>query len=94
MTDQTGTKAHAGHVGIEVPSPDDVGRWMEWVRSDGISVEVEEDTRCCYSRQTTFWASDPDGRRWEVFYVAERDASGIPDPASSSHRMTGTCCAS
>ena len=86
-------KPHASHFGIELPTLDDVERWMERARSDGISVEVEEDTRCCYSRQTKFRASDPDGRRWEVFYVAERDASGTPDLASSSNPITGTCCA-
>lgn len=60
------------HFGIEVEHPEAVRAAKERVRSRGTEVEVEEGTVCCHSRQDKFWATDPDGRRWEVFAVAER----------------------
>ena len=38
----------------------------------GIEARQEEGVECCYSRQTKFWAHDPDGCLWEV-YVLEAD---------------------
>lgn len=38
----------------------------------GIEARQEEGVECCYSRQTKFWAHDPDGCLWEI-YVLEGD---------------------
>lgn len=94
LTQARGEKPRAGHFGIEVGAPDDVDRAMDRVRAAGLSVEVEADTRCCYSRQTKFWATDPDGRRWEFFYVAERDSGDRAAVSSEALPMASTCCAS
>lgn len=35
-------------------------------------VSLEEiGTACCYALQDKFWAADPDGHQWEVYYFHE-----------------------
>lgn len=67
--------ADRGHYGLEVETPEAVAEALSRVRGEGLEVRVEEDVWCCHSRQSKFWAVDPDGRRWEVFHVAERRMS-------------------
>ena len=83
--------AHDGHFGIEVPTPEAVASALARAQAHNLPVDVEEDTRCCYSRQTKFWAADPDGRRWEIFYVAEREGRGDAPP--NEIPMVSGCCA-
>lgn len=68
-----------GHYGIEVLAAEDVDGALGRVRAAyadvDVDVDVEADTVCCYSRQTKFWVTDPDGRRWEVFHVGQRESS-------------------
>jgi len=92
LTETAGAKPHAGHFGLEVAAVDQVEQALDRVRSSGVAVEVEQDTRCCYSRQTKFWATDPDGRRWEVFYVAEREAGSTQEP-DTTVTVGAACCA-
>jgi predicted enzyme related to lactoylglutathione lyase len=47
---------------------------------DSIGLSIERQETCCYANQTKIWATDPAGRRWEIYTVhedtAERDAVG------------------
>ncbi|MDA8198830.1 MAG: hypothetical protein M0Z54_05280 [Thermaerobacter sp.] len=79
-----------GHHGIEVPTVEDIGVALGRAQAADFDVEVEEDTVCCCSRQSKFWVTDPDGRRWEVFHVDQRE-SGTPGGASSDAAPTGCC---
>ncbi|HEY8504019.1 MAG TPA: ArsI/CadI family heavy metal resistance metalloenzyme [Gemmataceae bacterium] len=72
------------HFGIEVESTAAVWSALQRVRDGGIPATVEEDTLCCYSRQDKFWVVDPDGHRWEVFFVSQRQ--GEPGPAAAGAR--------
>lgn len=78
-----------GHYGVEVPAIEDVDVALARARAAGLGVEVEADTLCCHSRQTKFWVTDPDGRRWEVFHVAERESSA---PGGSSGDAAPIAC--
>ncbi len=68
-----------GHFGIEVSALEDVEAARRRVQAAGadVDVDVEADTVCCHSRQTKVWVVDPDGRRWEVFHVAERESRAL-----------------
>lgn len=70
-----------GHYGIEVPFPDCVADFLERCQQGGLRPVVEQETMCCHSRQEKFWVKDPDGRRWEVFYVTQRDLGAQPEPS-------------
>lgn len=63
-------KASIGtHYGIAVDAPDLVDRAIERLKNAGIAVDIETEQTCCYALQNKVWATDPDGRRWEVYHV-------------------------
>jgi catechol 2,3-dioxygenase-like lactoylglutathione lyase family enzyme len=63
--------AHAAHFGIAVDSVEPVERAIRRLEAAGIETEIEREETCCYAKQTKLWATDPDGRRWEVYTVHE-----------------------
>jgi hypothetical protein len=44
---------------------------LEQARTQGIVSKEEIGTSCCYAVQDKFWATDPDGVQWEVYYFHE-----------------------
>ena len=62
------------HYGVVVETVAEVDRAIERFARAGYATSVEREETCCYANQTKVWASDPDGRRWEVYTVHdERD---------------------
>ena len=57
------------HYGIAVASTSDVDAAIERLRAAKIAIDIERDETCCYAVQQKVWASDPDGRRWETYFV-------------------------
>jgi catechol 2,3-dioxygenase-like lactoylglutathione lyase family enzyme len=89
------TNAKAGpseHYGIVVDSTADVDRAAERLSGAGLPIDLEREETCCYAKQTKVWATDPDGRRWEVYTVLEeteqRDASDCCADAAAKE----ACC--
>jgi len=82
------------HYGLAVDTLDLVDSAIERLRGAGIAVDIETEETCCYAKQNKVWATDPDGRRWETYYViAETDEGESED--MSCCRDTGnetTCC--
>lgn len=74
------------HYGIYVESTGDVERAIERLSVAGLATSVEREETCCYANQTKVWATDPDGRHWEVYTVHEETDQKIEADAS--------CCAS
>lgn len=67
-----GSSGMLNHAGFRFPNAQmlvDVQRRLEMA---GIATQREEGVECCYSRQTKFWARDPDQCLWE-FYILEED---------------------
>jgi len=85
LTDQPGlelaldldpaTDAREGaHYGIVVEQAEEVDAATTRLRRAGYAVDVETEETCCYAVQNKVWATDPDGRRWETYFVlAETD---------------------
>jgi catechol 2,3-dioxygenase-like lactoylglutathione lyase family enzyme len=63
--------SHDGHFGVYVESVEDVERAIERLESQGLAESIEREDTCCYANQTKVWASDPEGRRWEIYTVHE-----------------------
>ena len=57
------------HYGIAVDEPAGVDAAIERLQRAGMPVDIETDETCCYATQNKVWATDPDGRRWETYYV-------------------------
>lgn len=68
------------HFGIVVDSAEAVEEQAVRLRGAGYAVDLERDETCCYAVQTKVWVSDPEGRRWETYFVheesTERDEAG------------------
>lgn len=72
--------AHNAHYGLVVDSSEQVSTWIERLQAAGLSLDLERDVECCYAREDKAWATDPDGRRWEVYTVLEEidERGGAP----------------
>jgi len=46
--------------------------------------DVEREETCCYANQTKVWASDPEGRRWETYFVHEDTEERDQDDAGAT----------
>jgi catechol 2,3-dioxygenase-like lactoylglutathione lyase family enzyme len=57
------------HYGVVVETPQDVEAAIARLQDAGYPVDVEMDATCCYAVQHKVWATDPDGRRWETYFV-------------------------
>jgi catechol 2,3-dioxygenase-like lactoylglutathione lyase family enzyme len=84
------------HYGIVVENTADVDAAIARLQAAGYPVDVEHEETCCYAVQNKVWATDPDGRRWETYFVvaesderatAETTCCSEPDPAE-----TDACC--
>jgi catechol 2,3-dioxygenase-like lactoylglutathione lyase family enzyme len=67
--DPTVRVAEGAHYGIAVETPEQVVATIERLRAAAARVDVEMDETCCYAVQNKVWATDPDGRRWETYFV-------------------------
>ncbi|HVA28781.1 MAG TPA: ArsI/CadI family heavy metal resistance metalloenzyme [Candidatus Baltobacteraceae bacterium] len=63
--------AHDAHYGVFVESADDVERAIARLERASFVSSIERKDTCCYANQTKVWATDPEGRRWEVYTVHE-----------------------
>ena len=59
------------HYGIVADTPEAVDVAIARLQKAGYETAVENEQTCCYAKQNKVWTSDPDGRRWETYYVLE-----------------------
>jgi catechol 2,3-dioxygenase-like lactoylglutathione lyase family enzyme len=57
------------HYGVVVDDAEAVEAAIARLQQAGYPVDIETDETCCYAVQNKVWATDPDGRRWETYYV-------------------------
>jgi catechol 2,3-dioxygenase-like lactoylglutathione lyase family enzyme len=60
-----------GHLGFQVETSEEMHERLLAARALGLVSKEEMGTACCYAVQDKFWAADPDGHRWEVYYFHE-----------------------
>ena len=82
------------HYGIAVDTPEFVSNAIERLKGAGLQVDVETEETCCYAQQTKVWTTDPDGRRWETYYVIAETEERESDSTSCCGRTgaEGACC--
>jgi catechol 2,3-dioxygenase-like lactoylglutathione lyase family enzyme len=103
----SGVVGALNHLGVEVPSTDEVSEATDRLADAGLATAPEENTTCCYAVQDKVWVTDPDGAPWEVYTVladapAEVDTPGRVDDsaccgATADQTVPGrsaaaTCC--
>lgn len=82
------------HYGVYVESAQHVERAIERLEKAGLASSIEREETCCYANQTKVWATDPEGRRWEVYTVHE-DTEERNDETTSccaTHAGDRPCC--
>jgi catechol 2,3-dioxygenase-like lactoylglutathione lyase family enzyme len=89
---------HGQHFGIVVDSADAVDAQIARLQAAGHGLEIEREETCCYAIQTKVWARDPEGRRWETYFVHEEsEARDNEDTTCCRTEATvapgATCCA-
>ena len=57
------------HYGICVETSEEVDRAIDRLTLAGLVASIEREETCCYANATKVWATDPDGRHWEVYTV-------------------------
>ncbi|MEA2448066.1 MAG: hypothetical protein QOK47_1703 [Actinomycetota bacterium] len=89
------------HLGVEVETPAAVSDATIRLQGEGLSIEEQKATSCCYALQDKVWVEDPDGAPWEVYTVladAPQDASCCGDQGATQAEaccpptVAGSCC--
>jgi lactoylglutathione lyase len=69
LIENPGHGGSLNHLGVEVASTDEVAAATKRLAAEGLAVDVQEGTTCCYAVQDKVWATGPGGERWEVYTV-------------------------
>ena len=78
-----------GHLGIQVGTKEEMESRLNIARELNIVSLEEIGTACCYAIQDKFWATDPDGHQWEVYYFHSDSEFNDPKYAMED---TAACC--
>ncbi len=81
--------ANFGHLGIQVETRAIMDRYLSVAREKGLVSKEEIGTACCYALQDKFWAEDPDGIQWEIYYFHEDAEFNDPHYAEEG---SSACC--
>jgi len=73
---QQGEDNALNHIGIEVPTPSDVGDRDAALTEAGLSVRREDAVVCCHAEQDKVYVMDPDGLEWETYAVTDDSPDG------------------
>jgi len=98
-----GAPGTLNHLGVEVPSTDEVRATQRRLAATGLATATEDEVECCYALQDKVWVDAPDGEPWEVYTVLEdvemapgelRGVEPAADAAccSSAPESTARCC--
>ena len=78
-----------GHLGFQVDSEEILKEKLLLAQKNGQVYLEEVGTNCCYATQDKFWAKDPDGYMWEVYYF-HADAE-FNDPRYANESAEACC---
>lgn len=82
-------QADFGHLGFQVETKERMEQLLAVARSQKLVDKEEIGTACCYAVQDKFWAKDPDGYNWEVYYFHEDAEFNDPHYATTE---AAACC--
>jgi catechol 2,3-dioxygenase-like lactoylglutathione lyase family enzyme len=92
---EAGEPTRMDHLGVEVPSTDEVTAATTRLAEAGLATRVEDNTTCCYAVQDKVWVTGPGGEPWEVYTVtgdARPDLEGKTELGLSAVVGDATCC--
>jgi catechol 2,3-dioxygenase-like lactoylglutathione lyase family enzyme len=69
LFEHAGADTLLNHLGVEMPSTDDVAAHQARLADFGLAT-IDESGTCCFAKQEKFWVDAPDGG-WEIYTVLE-----------------------
>ncbi len=84
-------EGQVSHLGIQVPTADDVEAAIDRLSEAGFHLKEEKDEVCCYAKQDKVWVQDPDGNRWEVYTITDEMETVEETSCSTTEKQT-VCC--
>lgn len=91
---ETVSSTRDAHFGIFVNSVQEVETAIARLENANLADSIEREDTCCYANQTKVWASDPEGRRWEIYTVHEdtQDRDNADTVCCSTRDGERECC--
>jgi catechol 2,3-dioxygenase-like lactoylglutathione lyase family enzyme len=92
---EPGEATRMDHLGVEVPTTDEVTAATARLTDAGLATRPEENTTCCYAVQDKVWVTGPGGEPWEVYTVkadARPDLEGRTEAELSAVAGDASCC--
>ena len=86
-----GADGRLNHLGVEVPSTEEVARHHTRLTDEGVAT-VEENGTCCFAKQDKIWVDGPDGA-WEIYTVLEDSHTFGVSSAHVDDAGDSLCCA-
>jgi catechol 2,3-dioxygenase-like lactoylglutathione lyase family enzyme len=83
------------HLGVEVPTTDEVTAATSRLSADGLATATEDQVSCCFAVQDKVWVDAPDGEPWEIYTVladAEHPAGELRSVEPDA--VDALCCGS
>lgn len=86
------------HYGVVVETPEEVDAAIARSQLAGYPVDIEQAETCCYAVQNKVWATDPDGRRWETYFVVAEteehhdEETACPQTDAAPASASPACC--
>ena len=81
LIENPGSAGTLNHLGVEVPSTDDVAAAQARLRDEGMPTATEDNVTCCYAVQDKVWVDGPDGTPWEIYTVlADAPTESVEPP--------------
>ena len=91
LFEHAGANTRLNHLGVEMPSTDDVAAHQARLADSGLAT-IDESGTCCFAKQEKFWVDAPDGG-WEIYTVLE-DSDGFGESSTHVEGADSLCCAS
>ncbi len=91
LFEKAGAESRLNHLGVEVPSSDDVLAHQARLTGEGVGT-VEENGTCCFAKQDKVWVDGPDGA-WEIYTILEDSESFGVSSEHVDDAGDSLCCA-
>ena len=93
LIEGNGEPGTLNHLGVEVPSTDEVGAAHARFDDLGLATATEDAVACCYALQDKVWVDGPDRESWEIYTVLT-DVEMVPGELRSvTPGADAVCCA-
>ena len=91
LLENPGRGGSLNHLGIEVPSSEQVHAETARLSGEGLFTDEEIGTTCCFATQDKVWVTGPAGERWEVYTVLADSPTFGGQPAVDTDDRSGCC---